>query len=77
MAAGKSAALAGHAFLDTFLEAPCELRRVYRDQGPAAIKVTLRADDDCHLINLAQQCRKNGIPTALVVEPVWFPHTDS
>jgi peptidyl-tRNA hydrolase len=70
MTAGKAAALAGHAFLDSFHEAPCAVRRTYLGQGPAAIKVTLRADDDVHLLNIAQRCRKAGVPCALVIEPV-------
>jgi hypothetical protein len=64
MTPGNAATLAGHAFLDSFHEASCTARRAYLGQGPAAIKVTLRANDDAHLVNIAAQCRKAGIACA-------------
>ena len=67
MSPGKLAAQAGHAFLDSFVQAVPQLQYEYRAVGHGT-KVTLAADSLDALLRAEHQCRLDGIPCALITD---------
>jgi len=65
MPAGKLAAQAGHAYLESFLTANSDLQIDYRKDG-IGTKITLQARDLKSLFRIHYQCSKKGIPCALI-----------
>lgn len=72
MSPGRAAAQAGHAFLETFLNASDELRERYRVAG--GTKIVLMCRDEVELKRLLDDARVRGITRAMVVEDDLPPH---
>lgn len=77
MPAGKLAAQAGHAFLESFLVADEETAKEYRADG-VGTKITLQARSLDDLLWAQYHCERRGIPCALIVDEghVMPPHFD-
>ncbi len=77
MPAGKLAAQAGHAFLETFLVADEETAKEYRADG-VGTKITLQARSLDDLLWAQYHCERRGIPCVLIVDEghVMLPHFD-
>jgi peptidyl-tRNA hydrolase len=66
MTAGKAASQAGHAFLDSFLQASTEQTSAYLADG--GTKVVLQVPDERALCDVYHRARMAGLPCAMVVE---------
>lgn len=77
MPAGKLAAQAGHAFLDSFLKSSTDIQREYLAPSHGT-KVTLAAKTLEHLLRARDECARIGLPHALITDSghVLPPHFD-
>lgn len=77
MTAGKAAAQAGHAYLESFLRASPARRRRYRADS-IGTKIALQAPFLGDLLWAEHICARHGIPHALIVDEghVMLPHFD-
>ncbi len=66
MTAGKAAAQAGHAFLDSFLTAPPDSTQAYLKDG--GTKIVLTVPDEKTLCEMYYKARMANLPCAMVVE---------
>jgi peptidyl-tRNA hydrolase len=66
MTTGKAAAQAGHAFLDSFLQAPPDITQAYLKHG--GTKIVLAVADEHELCALYYRARMAKLPCAMVVE---------
>lgn len=73
---GKAASQAGHAFLDSFLQAPTDNQKAYLAEG--GTKIVLSVGDERALCDLFHQVKMAGVPCAMVIEQnhVLPPHFD-
>jgi len=77
MTAGKLAAQAGHAYLETFLKADSEIQKEYRSDG-IGTKITLQTRNLSSLLRIHYQCMLKGIPCNIIEDSghVMPPHFD-
>ena len=80
MPAGKMAAQAGHAFLQSYLEARKKTPQIAQqyDDDPPGTKITLQSPDLSSLLIAHQYCIEHHIPSALIVDSghILPPHFD-
>lgn len=72
MTAGKAAAQAGHAFVNSFSKAPEPLRSAYAAEIETS-KIVLTAADQCALLRVLSDAKESGLPCA----PVWEAQDDA
>jgi PTH2 family peptidyl-tRNA hydrolase len=66
MTRGKAASQAGHAFLDSYLNAPPDIIRAYLADG--GTKIVLAVDSEKELCAIYHRCRTEHLPCAMVIE---------
>lgn len=66
MTAGKAASQAGHAFLDSFVEAPQDIAKAYLADG--GTKIVLSVPGEKELCDLYHAARMAKLPCAMVIE---------
>jgi PTH2 family peptidyl-tRNA hydrolase len=78
MPPGKLASQAGHAFLNSYLDALAkrpEIAQFYQRDG-LGTKVTLKADNENKLMQAYIACKEAGIPCSLIIDQhhILLPH---